>query len=68
MLLLATQHDVAGRPLDFTCIYVNSEAARLLGRGQRRRNARIARVRPMLLPIHQVLMNAGMKCFLHLAG
>ena len=32
MLLLAPQHDARGRPLDFTCIYVNSETARILGR------------------------------------
>jgi PAS domain S-box-containing protein len=32
MLLLEPHRDARGRPADFTCTYVNSEAARILGR------------------------------------
>ena len=32
MLLLTPQRDARGRPADFACTYVNSEAARILGR------------------------------------
>src|SRR5215469_9279561 len=32
MLLFEPHRDARGRPADFTCTYVNSEAARILGR------------------------------------
>ena len=43
-------------------------SARPLPPRQRRRNLRVARVRPVLFSVHQIFVDRGVKGFLHLAG